>query len=359
MINMSKINKSLNKSIKNSHENPFSLNIPNSNDIMLLYGLKMQDIIYSSFTKDFLDDFIYTFNIISESSQENHLYKMFHHTRRTKNILHQSTDQDINISVQSRICTSYNIFKINERTNASIDFRIIQFLLHLSDIHLEGKVKTIMTISLLYQMLKCFEELYKKHLHSIIGRKFDNDSGYIESNNLILDYLCNYIQDDNIADIHLLDINFYNIYSVFVTSEWIQELFNIDEYHKVYKYLLLKMTSLKSLHKNTDLQMKTLLFIMDFWKNRHDNDNLYIFILLFQYINNLIENNLTSSDFFKHKKYLNICITKIRETLEIIENDDNRPIEEQIYIQEAKDLAKNVLSKNLPFFENLKAMIGK
>jgi hypothetical protein len=40
--------------------------------------------------------------------------------------------------------------------------------------------------------------------------------------------------------------------------------------------------------------------------------------------------------------------------LETIEIDDNRPVEEQIFIKEAKDLAKNVLPKNLPFFENLK-----
>lgn len=359
MNSMSKINKSLNKSLKNSHENPFSLNIPGSSDIMQLYGLKMQDIINSSFTIDFLDDFIYTFNMLSESSQENHLYKMFHHTRRTKNLLQQSTEEEIYISVKSRICTSCNIFKINEKTDANRDFRIFQFLLHLSYIHLQGKVYKIMTISLLYQMLKCFEEIYKTHLHSVIGRDFDNDSGYIENNNLILDYLCNYMQDDNIALVHLLDINFYNIYSVFVTTGWWPGLFTTDEYHKVYKYLLLKMTDLKSIHKKTELQTITLLFIMNFWKDRHDNDNLYIFILLFQYLNHLIENNLTSSNIFKHKNYITICITKIRETLEIIENDDNRPIEEQRYIEDAKNLAKHVLPKHLPFFENLKVMIAK
>ena len=357
MNSMSKINKTLNKSVKNSHENPFSLNIPGSNDIMLQYGLKMQDIINGSFTTEFLDDFIYTFNMLSESLQENHLYKMFHHTRRTKKILHQSTEQDIYISVESRICTSCNIFKINERTDANRDFRIIQFLLHLTDIHLQGKVKKIMTISLLYQMLKCFEEIYKKHLHSIIGRNFDNDSGYIENNNLLLDYLCNYLQDDNIAPVHLLDINFYNIYSVFVTAGWWQGLFTTNEYRKIYKHLLLKMTGLKSIHKNTELQLRTVVFIMDFWRDRYDNKNMYIFILLFQYMNNLIENNLTSSVIFKHKNYIITCITKIHESLETIEIDDNRPLEEQIYIKEAKDLVKHVLPKNLPFFENLKEML--
>jgi hypothetical protein len=354
MNSMSKINKTLYKSVKNSNENPFSLNIPGSNNIMQQYDLKMKDIINGSFTTEFLDDFIYTFNMLSESLQENHLYKMFHHTRKTKKILQQSTEQEIYIAVESRICTSCNIFKINEKTDANRDFRIIQFLLYLSNIHLKGKVKKIMTVSLLYQMLKCFEEIYKKHLHSVIGRNFDNDSGYIENNNLLLDYLCNYIQDDNIAPVHLLDINFYNIYSVFVTAGWWSEAFTADEYRKIYKYLLLKMTSLKSLHKNADLQMKTLLFIMDFWINRHDNDNLYIFILLFQYINNLIENNLTSSDIFKHKNYINTCITKIQESLATIEFDDNRPVEEQTYIKEAKDLVKKVLPKHLPFFENLK-----
>lgn len=357
MISMSKINKSSNKSLKNSHENPFSLNIPGSSDIMQQYGLKMKDILNSSFTTDFLDDFIYTFNMLSESSQENHLYKMFHHTRRTKNLLHQCTEEDIYISVKSRICTSCNIFKINERTDANRDFRTIQFLLHLSDIHLQGKVKSIMTVSLLYQMLKCFEEIYKQHLHSVIGRNFDHDSGYIANNNLILDYLCNYMEQDNIAQVHLLDINLYNIYSVFVTTGWWPGLFTTDEYHKVYKYLLLKMTSLKSLYKNTKLQTKTLEFIINFWKDRNNNDTLYLFILLFQYMNNLIENNLTSSDILKQKSFINMCITKIQETMSTIENDDNRPVEEQKYIKEAKDLAKNVLPNNLPFFENLKARL--
>ncbi len=348
MSNLLTTSKQLRRTVMQKEDNPFSINIPDSNTVMKQYGLNIHHVINGSWAADFLDNFIYIFNVPTAAEKERHLYKMFNHTRKTRQLL--SSADEIHASIR----TTSNIFEITENSHNDRDFRIMQFLLNLTNTYLDGKVKDIMNLSLTYQLLLYFQQRYHKTLEEACGKKIYKDYFYRIYNDTCL-YALYYFKEHEMAPIHLLDFNLYNMYCIYITSYYHRIVrpipFSPEEFERIDKELIFKMLNIKSMHKNLEMQNYTIDFLMTFWKHKTAIEKLYTSSMMYKYMDYLIERNVTSDELFKNENFVNSIISNIRNVLDAMRMDDRKSVADRRLTDQAKQNAYAICMKLLPLLE--------
>jgi hypothetical protein len=330
----------------------------------------------SSINIQFFDKFIHAFTIKNANEQSTYLYDvLFNYTDYSKTKLSLFVPQEgITKHFLSELKISTSIFKNLKPAYFNIDCRILQFLLSITDHNMKGHAKIIMKISLIKQLMIIMKNLYVNKLlkHYAYTSKYTQDERFDkimeDVNFLIESYFFNekFMRNDYVGAENF-DIFFFYLYTVIVSAIIFNNDLFIDLSAKQKYSIKLGMIYdmiyyIKSIYKTKTFnhrQQYTILFLFNLY-NFIEKDkylNLFIRLILFQYINYLFENNIVTLDILYSDNILFI-IDIISESLPLYLNELSTlefdkiglPNQQQINIE----IKKNIL---LPLAKNLEVSL--
>jgi hypothetical protein len=360
----------------NMYTNQFHIIDKNAGKIMDFYSITLNNIMNSSINIQFFDKFIHAFTIKNANEQSTYLYDvLFNYTDYSKTKLSLFVPQEgITKHFLSELKISTSIFKNLKPAYFNIDCRILQFLLSITDHNMKGHAKIIMKISLIKQLMIIMKNLYVNKLlkHYAYTSKYTQDERFDkimeDVNFLIESYFFNekFMRNDYVGAENF-DIFFFYLYTVIVSAIIFNNDLFIDLSAKQKYSIKLGMIYdmiyyIKSIYKTKTFnhrQQYTILFLFNLY-NFIEKDkylNLFIRLILFQYINYLFENNIVTLDILYSDNILFI-IDIISESLPLYLNELSTlefdkiglPNQQQINIE----IKKNIL---LPLAKNLEVSL--
>jgi hypothetical protein len=229
------------------------------------------------------------------------------------------------------------IYKLNNYVDQNLDFKIFQYIY---SIYGNDFIK--------YQIISYFHELYLFNVKSIYGKVIRLPQyADIEFMNMI-----------NKIPIHYLDINLYNIYSIYISEQLISKSNYRKQFSKavlddIEYFMLDNMTNIYNTNyiSNDIIQIETIRSFIEFNAYlKYNRVNIYIIIILFNYINYLFTYNLLSSSLSNHIPFINILDHKINTFTEYI-------ILSYDYDNILKNKILNILNISKEYIQNKKMIL--
>jgi hypothetical protein len=290
---------------------------------MEYHGLTYHDLLHSSFNPSFMDDMIALLQLPVVCT----LYKvkqMFNYTRRTRAYIRES--RFCNNWVPIEYINIHNkIFAINEHSDITKDFKIFQFLLHLTDMYTQDLSLYVLYASLVKQMMRYFEEMSLKEFEGVcsddIDQKFLNKKVRANQEAIYRDVL-DYFHTIGISD---LNVNLFNYYSIILTSFVTDKITFFIAHNDALRFKQIgideKMT-IRPLYSLTEAGLQshtihTISTLLDMVIYEHTIDaRTYMIGMLFSYINAVISDGHLDS---RSTKLISESKSKATEVLGYLE----------------------------------------
>jgi hypothetical protein len=290
----------------NKYANQFSIIDKDAGIFMDRYGVTLKDILLSSIKTSFFDNFINTFLIKDENLQVEYICNtLFDYTDDAKTELNKfDKDTEITKEFLKLLQPISVIFK--KTKNYSIDYRIFQFLLLFTDVNMKGKVKTIMKILLIKQLILFLQSIYlDKLLHHY---EYLKEYPVSSINTVLLDlnvHIESYLLHSRFKKsgyiiIENSDIFFFYFYSIIVTSLMFHNK-TFDNLPDVRKFSIKKgmiydmLYYIKSMYSHINKYTILYLFNLCTFVEKDKYLKIFISLILFSYINHLFEKNLVTA----------------------------------------------------------------
>jgi hypothetical protein len=348
--------------ILNKIENSITINYINEFQNYTPFNLCYNDFIKSSLNLNIFGKFIKLINIKPDLYQLNYLDIIFNYTITTKKLFKKNI-RDIEKNYNN-IYIQKDLFTIKPTSVLINDIKIFKLLLYINEkFIIDNKIRTILYISLITQLVKYFHNRYILEFEDICNK--DNNKFIYKK---IIKYSNKELTSFNIDFIKSLlnfnkllcyyDCNLYNIYSIYITNMIIN---NNDKYNiletilnpfidKIREILIYNKISADVINYNEtskDIQINTIKIMMNIFNyNKLQNIKIYIVLIIFKYINNIINNNIAVDEIKKNITFLNAINYKCDK---LLENIHHREFSEYVLnysiktFNDTKDCIKNLL----------------
>jgi hypothetical protein len=354
------------------HKNQFHSIHENASDIMKLYSINLNHIIYSSIHTEFFDKFIHAFTITKQHDQFNYICEnLFDYTDQAKIALSRFIPtEEISKSFLNQLTFNTTIFGKLRHVHTYIDYRIFQFLLFMADYNMKGRAKIIMKISIIKQLMLFLQQLYVDKLTKHYPYLSQYKSLPLNDVNVLLEsYLLNkrFMKKGYIV-IENLDIFFFYFYSV-IASATIFDNDQFDNLTESQKYSIKKgmiydmlyyIKSMYNIGQFTKSQQYTILCLFNMY-NFIEKDiylKFFIMLILSKYINYLFANHIVTLEQLKSHN-IGFMIDSLSESIQayvhelstfefekiglVNRTEINTEIRDEILLVLAKHLKVNVI----------------
>lgn len=308
---------------------------------MQRFGIKFIDIIKSSVHTCFFDNISDLIEMKDTDAQINKLDLIFNYTIVCKKNINRYLP-DIEELYADRIDIQAPIFQITEKTHEDHDFKVFQFFLFIVNKYMQGKVRDVLKISIIHQLMKYYDALYMSHLSAICSEEsYKYLNRYSKTSRQSFQHV--FMSKIQKEYIQYMDINLYNLYSTYM-SNMLCKLYskylsastvqNISNYDFLYK---------KSYHNYADanLQITTIRIMLDLTNERtyFKSIKLHLLGMIFHYISEIVANNIVPQCLLENKRFFPTVKERCQSILEDLR--DNKD-----YNEELKALVYNILIEN-------------